>query len=530
MGSKAKEDFVVDMGLRRMNRREFLRNSSLVAGGLAAGGLLQACVRSGPVGGGGGGDSTLTYGNAEPPTSSNMDDAAVLGLVDFQIASLVQDRLIEFDKNMNLVPRLATRWEYVNDNTVRLELRDDVKYHNGEKFTAEDAKAAIDRVSSDPDLAQSALWAPVETTVDGSTRLSIRADPPFAPLLAVLAITSIPPASFSENPEKFEKEDIGAGPYRFVEYAANRVTLEANGNYWDGQPSINRIVFEYIQDPNARLNALLANDVDIITRCDSQQLKAVEGDDNFYVNETSPSAGIVMIYQHNNEIIANKKVRQAMMYAVDREALVEQILEGVGKPSRSIIPSPTFFYEPLSEAYPYDPDKAKALMDESGLSGKPRLSMVTSNLVPHQKEIDQRFAEYLADIGIDVNISSLEVGKFRTEYPNFDLSLNTFGSPNADPDFIFGVYAGPIGQAVFHLQDNPDIKAFKPLHERQRQLVDEAQRQEAVTEASEWLWDFQPTMEISDELWPFIVNKRVENYDRNRTFGEPLARNAKKSG
>src|SRR5215216_5407571 len=134
IGSKAKEDFVVNIGSRRMNRREFLRNSSLVAG----------------------------------------DDAAVLGLVDFQIASLVQDRLIEFDKNMNLVPRLATRWDYVNDNTLRLELRDDVKYHNGEKFTAEDAQAAIDRVSQDPDLAQNALWAPVETKVDGSTRLSIR--------------------------------------------------------------------------------------------------------------------------------------------------------------------------------------------------------------------------------------------------------------------------------------------------------------------------------------------------------------------
>jgi hypothetical protein len=129
-----------------------------------------------------------------------------------------------------------------------------------------------------------------------------------------------------------------------------------------------------------------------------------------------------------------------------------------------------------------------------------------------------------------VNISSLEVGKFRTEYPNYDLSLNTFGSPNTDPDFIFGVYAGPIGQAVFHLQDNPGIKDFKPLHERQRHAAGDAQRQDAVTEASEWLWDFQPTMEISDELWPFIVNKRVQNYQRNRTFGEPLARNAKLSG
>ena len=274
----------------------------------------------------------------------------------------------------------------------------------------------------------------------------------------------------------------------------------------------------------------MAGDVDIISRCDSQQLNAVEGDDKFYVNETSPSAGIVMIYQHNNEIIANKNVRQAMMYAVDCEALVKQILEGVGKPSRSIIPSPTFFYKPLGEAYSYDPDKAKALMEESGLSGKPRLSLLTSTLVPHQKEIDQRFAEYLADIGIDVNISSLEVGKFRTEYPNYDLSLNTFGSPNTDPDFIFGVYAGPIGQAVFHLQDNPGIKDFKPLHERQRHAVGDAQRQDAVTGASEWLWDFQPTMEISDELWPFIVNKRVQNYERNRTFGEPLARNAKVSG
>jgi peptide/nickel transport system substrate-binding protein len=467
----------------------------------------------------------IIYGQAEPPTSAQWDDQTVFGLVDFQVAGLVQDRLFEFDENMKVVPRLATDWKYVDAATLEINLRQGVKYHDGESFTAADVKAVIDRVSSDSKIAHNAFWAPVTTEIVNDYQVRITADPPFGPLIPVLATTNMLPKKSLADPELFKQGNIGCGAYRFVEYKENKVVLEANEGYWDGPPGVQTIIFDYIEDWNARTNALLAGDVDIITRCSSEQLDAVKDNPGFYVVENSPAISVVSIYQHNNPAIANKNVRKAMAYAIDRQTILEQIMMGVGRLQYSVLPTGALYYQDLDEKYEYDPDMAKNLLDESGLSDI-KFKMSTSTLVPHQKEIDLAIVQYLNDVGIEVEIETLEVGQFRTTYPQYDISLNTFGSPGGDPDFILGVYAGPIGQAVFHLQDNPDIQEFVPLQDKQRQQTDEAKRQEAVTEAASWLWDFQPTLVLSDELWPFIVNSRVKGFKRNRTFSEPLARYA----
>ena len=514
---------------RRLSRRQFLAMAGgvtatavLAPGALAANaprfGRAPAVIAAAPKG-------QIIYGQAEPPTSAQWDDQTVFGLVDFQVAGLVQDRLFEFDENMKVVPRLATDWKWIDAGTLEINLRKGVKYHDGEPFTAEDVKAVVDRVSSDSKIAHNAFWAPVQTEIVNDYQVRIKADPPFGPLIPVLAITSMLPKKFLANPELFKQGDIGCGAFRFVEYKGNRVVLEANEEYWDGPPGVKTVIFEYIEDWNARTNALLAGDVDIITRCSSEQLDAVKGNDNFYVVENSPAISVVSIYQHNNKAIANRKVRQAMAYAIDRKTILDKIMMGVGKLNYSVLPTGALYYQDLEEKFDYNPDKAKQLLEESGESDI-KFRMSTSTLVPHQKEIDLAIVQYLNDVGIQVEIETLEVGQFRTTYPQYDISLNTFGSPGGDPDFILGVYAGPIGQAVFHMQDNPEIKDFVPLHEKQRQQTDEAKRQEAVTEAAKWLWDFQPTLVLSDELWPFIVNKRVKGYKRNRTFSEPLVRYA----
>ncbi len=523
---------------RRMTRREFLQTSALVSGGVALGSLLHtdtaaaatrkpfgvpALIKAAPTG-------KMIYGQAEPPTSAQWDDQTVFGLVDFQVASLVQDRLMEFDENMKIVPRLATNWKFIDEKTLEIDLRKGIKYHNGESFNADVVKAVIERVAKNTKLAHNAFWAPVDVEIVNDSQVRIHANPPFGPLLSLLAITSMPPKSFIDNPDQFKAADIGCGPFRFVDYKNNQVTLEANEAYWDGAPGLKTIVFDYIEDANARVNALLAGDVDLITRCSAQQLAAIKGNDKFTVVENSPAISVVLIYQHNSPIIANKKIRQAMMYAVDRKTILEKIMEGVGKYSDNIIPTSALFYQPLAEKYEYNPQKAKDLIKASGLSGSVKLKMSTSTLVPKQKEIDLTIVQYLNDVGIEVDLTTLEVGQFRTTYPQYDLSLNTFGSPGGDPDFILGVYAGPIGEAVFHLQDNPDIKAFQPLHDKQRQQTDPDKRKAAIKEACDWLWDFQPTLVLSDELWPFIVSKRISGYKRNRTFAEPLARYATAAG
>lgn len=200
---------------------------------------------------------------------------------------------------------------------------------------------------------------------------------------------------------------------------------------------------------------------------------------------------------------------------------------GVGKYADSPIPTKSLFYEPMKEPYAYDPAKAKDLLSKSGLAAADmKMTMATSTLVPHQKEIDLQTVQYLKDVGIDVAVTTLEVGQFRTDWPQYDISLNTNGTPNGDPDFLLNFFSGTtgiLGAGGDTANGGADVVK---LFQTQRSLTDPAKRQPAVTANCEWLWDYQSCGVVSDELWPFIVNSRVKNYRRQATFSEPLLRYA----
>jgi ABC-type transport system substrate-binding protein len=155
-----------------------------------------------------------------------------------------------------------------------------------------------------------------------------------------------------------------------------------------------------------------------------------------------------------------------------------------------------------------------------------KITMATSTLVPHQKEMDLQYMQWLKDIGIEVQVTTLEVGQFRTDWPQYDTSLNTIGTPNGDPDFLLSFYSGTTGVLGAGGDTAAHGEEVVQLFKKQRALTDNAKRQAAVTANCEWLWDYQPVAIVSDELWPFIVNKRIKNYKRQATFSEPLLRYA----
>lgn len=522
---------------KKFTRRDFVKAGTLGSGAA----ILAACVpqvvketvapapTTAPAVVKAGATGRVIYGQAEPPTSAQWDDQTVFGLVDFQVGSLVHDRLWESDETGKLQPRLATAWKYTDEKTLEITLRKGVKYQDGSAFDAEDVKATIDRVSSDTKVAHNLFWAPVKTTIVDPYTVKISGDVPFGPLVPVLAGTSIQPKEWVGQADKWKAGNIGCGPYNFVSYENNTVTLEAWDGYWDGSPGIKTVVFNYIEDWNARTNALLAGDVDIITRCSSEQLDAVKGNDKFYLVDNSPAISVCYIYgREKNKASQNKKFRQALWYAIDRNTILTKIMQGVGKYADSPIPTKSLFYEPMKEKYDYNPAKAKQLLADSGLASSDlKMTMATSTLVPHQKEIDLQTIQYLSDVGIKIEVTTLEVGQFRTDWPQYDISLNTNGTPNGDPDFLLAFFSAKTGILGAGNDTAAKGEEVVKLFDTQRQQTDPAKRQAAVTANCEWLWDYQSAGVVSDELWPFIVNKRVQGYRRQATFSEPLLRYAK---
>lgn len=500
----------------QQNRRGFLK--SALAAGLASTAIagiasilpMRAFAQDGtPTG-------SVTYGNAEPPTSNYWDPAAGFGLVDEQVASLVHDTLIAFNEAGEMLPSVATAWELTSPTTVALTIRSDVKFHDGTPLTAEDIKASIDRLGEGK-LAQSMVATPgISVNIKSPTEIEVVSPVPFGVVLNALAFIKILPKANIDNPDSFKVGALGSGPYKFVSYSGNDVTLEANPDYWGGAPKIKTVIFRYIEDGQARISALLTNQVDILTRVSSEDLSRVDGNGDFYIAKVSPPAQIIAIYQHNGPL-GDLKLRQAVAHAIDREGIAKSLMRGANPVGFSALPTSAPFYTPLEPKFEYDLEKAKALMKESAYPDGATLRMSTSTLVPNQIEIDQVIAASLQQIGITVEVERLEVGAFRSSYNTYDINLNTLASFNNDADFLLGFYSGGLAEAVFHFKD----ETYDKLYAAQRAATPDV-RPAAVTAAAQHLWENQVTLYLSDEVWYFIVNKRVENYIRAPLVGENL--------
>ena len=363
---------------------------------------------------------TLTIANAEPPTSAQWDSYTVFGLVDDQVASLVHDSLLGYDTaDGKIVGHLATAWEITSPTTTKLTLRQGVKFHDGSPVTAKDVKATIDRVG-DPNggMAWYGLIFPNTTVniVDDQT-VEVVTEKPFGVIEKALAVAPIFPAADIANPDVFKQRAMGCGPYKWVSYDQDKVTLKANTDYWAGAPGIDTVIFQYIEDANARISAVLAGQADIATRCSSDLLDRVKDNKDYYVVNVSPLAQIISIYQNKGNM-AKKEVRQAIACAVDRGAIVDGILAGVGKVPFDSIATNAFGYKEQDEKFAFDTDRAKKLLATAGFDDKNPLTLklATTTLVPHQKEIDQAIVQFLGDVGVKVDVTTLEVGAFRTSY------------------------------------------------------------------------------------------------------------------
>ena len=493
--------------------------SSAAAGSSAAAPAASAAASSAPVAAEPTGQ--IVIANGEPITAAYYDPDSAFGLVDAQVSSLVFDTLLKMDKTGALSPNLAESYNRVSDTEVDVVVRTGVKFHDGTDLTPADVAASINRLFDPKSALAAALFAaPGKATVDGNT-VKIVTDKPFGPLENSLAVIPIIPEKDSTTPDNFKIKPTGSGPYTFVSNDGTDITFEANANYWGKKPGIKTVIIRYIEDAQARQAALLSGQVDISTRVGPEESHGVEGNDQFtIVSGQGPPAQIIQIWQHNGAL-KDLKVRQALAYAIDRETIASSIMRGANAVGFNSIPTNMPGYAESANKYAFDPGKARALLKEAGYDNNLTLTMATSTLVPKQLEIDQAIVGYLKDVGVTVDVTKLEVGKFRTSYGDYDLSLNTLATFNNDADFLLGLSGGGIGTAIFKAQ-SPEYDA---LVATQKSTVGDA-RAAAINAAASYLWDNAWTSYLSDENWVFLVNNRVKGYERAPLVGEPLLVNA----
>ena len=459
---------------------------------------------------------SINYCFAQPAPHS-LDPHNHLSLAGLNIQRHWGDPLIEYDDSMKLVGALAERWERLDDTTWKFHLKKGIKFHNGEEFTSQSVRVTLERLS-DPkhEVFQGIMWMPVEVDATNPHVAVIRTSEPFGPLLTNLTLTEmLPPGALRENPKALWEHPVGTGPFRFVSRIDNRIVVEAADNGWRGKPKIGEIVFDYKRTPEERADALRRGEDHITERLPYDQLDLLHDDPRFTVLEI-PSAEIRYLkFRCDEEPLNRPEVRQAVMYAIDRRSIVNNVLKGRGRVADAHVPSSVFGYEPQPQ-YQYNPKKAKELVSKAGYpNGTPVMRQVaTAGFHPQFEEVTLAIRDYCADVGINVEVNFFDYKK-RLELLVSDRQYiwddSGFGCVTYDSHMI--LFPNYFSQSAYRYRfntyrnDDVDIGLLQGA-----KSIDPARRQAGYSRALRTLWRELPSLPTYEATLAIGLAKNLQGF------------------
>jgi peptide/nickel transport system substrate-binding protein len=430
--------------------------------------------------------------DSEPNT---FDPHQTIGRNSESFMSNVFDGLTLHNQEGELVPGLATDWEPIDDLTWEFTLREGVMFHNGEPFNADSVKFTLDRVL-DPERN-----APIRPLLENITEVEIvddykviihiaEPDLLLPARLAELYGSMLPPQYVQEQGDEFVAlNPVGTGPFKFKEWVKDdHITLTANEDYWGDVPEVTEMTFRAIKENGARVAALLAGEVDVINGIPVVQEPIVAN----YPGVNSIKVPVPRIYYISLDVrkppFDDVRVRQAVNYAVDRQAIVDNLFAGFGVPAAVNYPRASWGFDPDLEPYPYDPEKAKELLTEAGYPDGLDVEFDTFvGRLPAHDTIAQAIVSQLADVGINAKVNAFEFGAFserRVAGEHAPMFVYSIGDWALEPVWMFDwltqgqaghYWTSPEWQDLLaELSKTYDPEARVPLyHQVQQMLYDE---------------------------------------------------------
>lgn len=419
-----------------------------------------------------------------------------------------------FDLNAEtreLIPKLAERWERVDDRTTRLFIRRGVKFHDGTPLTARDVefslKRLVDPATKSPAAFILTMLEDVRTVDDHTVEITTKE--PFAPLLFHLthrATSIVPEAVVKAKGEDFARQPVGTGPFKFVEHVkGDRVELERNPDYWGGAPVPERVTLRIIPEPATQAAEVEAGSLHIasaIPLVDVPRLRDLADVEVL----TMVGWGITgLLFNHRAEPFDDVRVRRAVSYALDRDAIVTHVEHGLAIPAAQVSSPVVFGHNPNLQPYPHDPAKARQLLAEAGYPQGFETTILVWNIERFIRWAEAVQAQ-LAQVGIDAELNVVEFGAalemaYRGE---FEIVNMGWGCPTLDSDYnLFALFHsaswGPPGNWGFY--QNPEVdrlimvgRTSADMQERERAYhrVMELLHQDAA-----WAFSHHPTVVLA---------------------------------
>ena len=372
-----------------------------------------------------------------------------------EINGFVFNGLIKYDRNLQgFVGDLAESWKVKEgpEPEITFFLRKGVLWHDGKEFTAEDVKFTYDKIMDEKTntVRRSEYELVKKAEVLDPYTFKVTYRQPFSPGLSTWGMGILPKHLLENqdiNTTLFNRRPIGTGPFRFVEWITDeRITVEANPKYFEGKPYLERIIYRIIPETSLTEMELLTGGIDSysVWPFQFQRMKEVP----FLNVYSQPSLGYTYIgYNLKNPLFQDKRVRQALTYAINREEIVQYVLYGLGVVANGPFPPQFWYSNPNVKPLPYDPGKARQLLAEVGWKanrdgilekdGKPfRFKLITNSGNETRRDVGVLVQRALKEIGIDVTFEFYEWSVFLKNFINvkaFDACILGW-SLSPDPD------------------------------------------------------------------------------------------------
>ncbi|MEM6939110.1 MAG: ABC transporter substrate-binding protein [Pseudomonadota bacterium] len=418
----------------------------------------------------------------EPPHLDPTSAAA--GAIDSVLYSNVFEGLTRFMSDGSVVPGLAASWEISDDGlTYTFTLRDGVTFHDGTTMDAEDVKFSLDRIGAEESAnAQKALYAAIsEVKVIDPMTVEITLSEPNGNMIFNLAwgdAVIVAPESI----ENIKQKPIGTGAFRFESWTqGDKVELVRNEDYWGDAPALASATFKFISDPTAAFAAMMAEDVDVFAGFPApENLPQFEADPRFQVLVGSTEGETILSTNNKMPPFDNVKVRQALAHAIDRQAIIDGAMFGLGTPIGTHFAPHNPAYVDLTGQSAYDPEKAKALLAEAGFAAG---FETTLHLPPpsYARRGGEIIAAQLAQVGIKAEITNVEWAQWLESVfrgKDFGLTIVSHTEP-----LDIGIYANP---EYYFQYDNP---GFQELIAKFNTTSDPEMRTQMLGEAQQIIAD-----------------------------------------
>ncbi len=503
------------------NRRDFLQQSAVagtgltLAGGPATGATQSAAAQARPATG-----SIETLRIAMSGLPPQLDPQTDTFIVMVRVYPMIFDTLIQRDwaNGGELVPGLATSWTQVDDTTLELVLREGVTFQDGSPFTANDVKFTFDRtLGDDARLAATGRYGLTAVEVVDDLTVRLITDGPRGALLLLLTDpgAEIVPAAYFEEVgyEAFQQMPIGTGPYRVTEFVPDtRITFTAHADYWGGAPSAANVELVGIPETSTRVAALLNDEIDMAMDLPPDQVGTVEEGGDFAISTVSPLNVNIFAIVGANPPMDQKEIRQAMNLSIDRQAIVEQLLGGLGVWPSGVQSALDPLYTDRPQL-PYDPEAARELLATAGYDGEEiRLAYDSPNYYPLEQEWTQVIVDGWNEIGLNVTMSPLELSQRELITAEDDWHLYTSSSGSIADVNLAQVLASPTAEyQILHAEGQFD--ELNGIVAEAQGTVDEEQRRELTNQALDFLDDFVMVLVL------FTINRNTASKP-NLTFQE----------